>query len=93
MPGVEYHSRKTACKASRPFGRSAIHRSIPPGALGVRGAHRDAHTGRVVRFLIFLPGALRDSVQHRECFSAAHKLGILSAPEALAAGQQPDGFQ
>ena len=49
--------------------------------------------GRVVRFLIFLPGALRDSVQHRECFSAAHKLGILSAPEALAAGQQPDGFQ
>ena len=93
MPGVEHYSRKAARQPCRPFGRSTVHRGIPPGALGVRRAHRDTHAGRVVRLLIFLPGALGDSVQHRECFSTAHKLGILSAPEALAAGQQPDSFQ
>ena len=93
VSGVEHYSRKAARQPSRPFGRSAVHRGIPPGALGVRRAHRDTHAGRVVRLLIFLPGALGDSVQHRECFSAAHKLGILSASETLAAGQQPDSFQ
>ena len=93
VPGVEHHSRKTARKACRTLGRCTVHRCIPPGPLCVRRAHRDAHSGRVVRFLILLPGALGDGFQHRECFPAAHKLGILAAPEAFAAGQQPDGLQ
>ena len=93
VPGVEHHSRKAARKARRPLGRRAVDRCIPAGALCIRRAHRNAHICRFVRFLILLPGALGDGLQYRECFSAAHKLGILAAPEAFAAGQQPDGLQ
>ena len=93
VPGVEHHSRKAARKARRPLGRRAVDRCIPAGALCIRRAHRNAHICRFVRFLILLPGALGDGLQYRECFSAAHKLGILAAPEAFAAGQKPDGLQ
>ena len=84
---------KAAGQPGGPFGGCPVYRGIAAGAGCVRGAHRDAHPGRVIRLLIFLPGALGHGFQHRECLPAAHKLGILAAPEALAAGEQPDGLQ
>ena len=93
VSGVEHHSGKAAGQTGRPLGGSPVHRGIAAGAGCVRGAHRDAHPGRVIRLLIFLPGALGHGFQHRECLPAAHKLGILAAPEALAPGKQPDGLQ
>ena len=93
MAGVKDHCRKAAGQPGGPFGGCPVYRGIAAGAGCVRGAHRDAHPGRVIRLLIFLPGALGHGFQHRECLPAAHKLGILAAPEALAAGKQPDGFQ
>ena len=93
VSGVEHHSGKAAGQTGRPLGGSPVHRGIAAGAGCIRGAHRDAHPGRVIRLLIFLPGALGHGFQHRECLPTAHKFGILAAPEALAAGEQPDGLQ
>ncbi len=91
MPGVEHHSRKAACQPAARLGGEPLTDAYRPGrcASGVPTVMR---TGRFVRFLILLPGALGDGLQYRECFSAAHKLCVLAAPEALAAGKQPDGF-
>ena len=90
---VEHHSGEAARQARRALGRGAVHRGVAPRPLGIRRAHRDAHMAGVVPLLVFLPGPQGDGVQHRKCFPAAHKLSVLAAPEALAAGQQPDGFQ
>ncbi len=90
VSGVEHHSRKAAGQAGRPLGRCPVHRHSGPGA-GVRGAHRHAHGPAHGSFSCRALGV--DGFQHRKCLPAAHKLGVLAAPEALAAGQQPDGLQ
>ena len=92
VAGVEHHRRKAARQCRRPLGRCAVHRRIAAGLCGFRGAHGHADMGRLGGLTTFRPVPLGVGFQHRECFSPAHKLGILAAPEAFAAGQQPDGF-
>ena len=93
VAGVEHHRRKAACQCRRPLGRCAVYRRIAAGLCGFRGAHGHADVGRFSGLTAFRPIPLGVGFQHRECFSPAHKLGILAAPEAFAAGQQPDGLQ
>ena len=93
MAGVEHHRRKAARQCRRPLGRCTVYRRITAGLCGFRGAHGHADVGRLGRLTAFWPIPLGIGFQHRECFSPAHKLGILAAPEAFAAGQQPDSFQ
>ena len=92
VAGVEHHRRKAACQCRRPLGRCAVYRRIAAGLCGFRGAHGHADVGRLSGLTAFRPVPLGVGFQHRKCFSPAHKLGILTAPEAFAAGQQPDGF-
>ena len=92
VAGVEHYRRKTACQRRRPLGRCAVHRRIAPGLCGLRGAHGHADVGRLGRLTALGPVPLGIGFQHRKCFSPAHKLGVLAAPEAFAAGQQPDSL-
>ena len=62
-------------------------------AWGIRCADGQADTGRVIRLLFVFLCTLGGRFQYRERFAPAHQLGILAAPEALAAGEQPDGLQ
>ena len=93
MPGVKDDSRKTACQACGPLGRCPVYRGCPARAWGIRCADGQADTGRVIRLLFVFLCTLGGRFQYRERFAPAHQLGILAAPEALAAGEQPDGLQ
>ena len=93
MPGVKDDSRKTACQACGPLGRCPVYRGCPARAWGIRCADGQADMGRVIRLLFVFLCTLGGRFQYRERFAPAHQLGILSAPEALAAGEQPDGLQ
>ena len=77
----------------RPFGRGTVHGGVPPRPGGIR--HSDGHPDAVrrVRFLLFLLCPEGGRFQHGEGFAPPHQFGVLAAPEALSAGQQPDGFQ
>ena len=92
VAGVEHHRRKAARQCRRPLGRCAVHRRIAAGLCGFRGAHGHADVGRLGGLAAFRPVPLGVGFQHRECFSPAHKFGVLAAPEAFAAGQQPDSL-
>ena len=93
VSGVEDDGRKAACQCRRPFGRGTVHGGVPPRPGGIR--HPDGHPDafRRVRFLLFLLCPEGGRFQHGEGFAPPHQFGVLSAPEALSAGQQPDGFQ
>ena len=92
VAGVEHYRRKAARQCRRPLGRCAVHRRIAAGLCGLRGAHGHADVGRLGGLAAFRPVPLGVGFQHRECFSPAHKFGVLAAPEAFAAGQQPDSL-
>ena len=47
----------------------------------------------LIRLLFFLLCTEGGRFQHGEGFAPPDQFGVLAAPEALAAGQQPDGFQ
>ena len=93
VAGVEHDSRKTAGKPCCPPGGCPVHRGVPPGPLGIRGAHRQPDTVRLVRLLFLLLCPECGGFQHGKRLTPPHQLCILAAPEALAAGQQPDGLQ
>ena len=93
VAGVEHDSRKTAGKPCCPPGGCPVHRGVPPGPLGIRSAHRQPDTVRLVRLLFLLLCPERGGFQHGKGLAPPHQLCILAAPEALAAGQQPDGLQ
>ncbi len=91
-PGSNTTAGKLPASAGGPLGRCTVYRRITAGLCGFRGAHGHADVGRLGGLTAFWPMPLGIGFQHRKCFSPAHKLGVLAAPEALAAGQQPDGL-
>ena len=93
MSGVENHRREAARKACCPLDCAPVHRDCPARAGGIRRAHRQADAVRLFLFLLFLLCAEGGRFEYGEGFAPAHQLCVLAAPEALAAGQQPDSLQ
>ena len=93
VAGVEHHRRKAACKAGRPLDCAPVHRDCPARAGRVRRTHRQTDAVRLFLFLLFLLCAEGGRFEYGEGFAPAHQLCVLAAPEALAAGKQPDSFQ